>query len=113
MSLVDFLFPQQAAASHLRSIRDQNVESGELQRLKIIRQTATAEALKVRLDSLEDDLGYLTLVLSGLLSTLDEKGVLKQEDVRDQLRELDEIDGVSDGKINIQLLKFLINQASK
>lgn len=113
MSLVDFLFPQQAAASHLRSIRDQNAESGELRQLKMLRQTATVEALKVRIDSLEDDLGYLTLVLSGLLSTLDEKGVLKREDVKKELSELDVIDGVSDGKINIQVLKYLINQAAE
>lgn len=113
MSLMDLLFPQVAAATHLRSIRDQNAQAGDLKRLRGIRQTATLEALKTRIDSLEDDLGYLTLVLSGLLSTLDEKGVIRSDDVKKELKELDGIDGVSDGKINIQVLKYLIEQASK
>ncbi len=112
MSLMDLLFPQIATATHLRSIRDQNAETDGLQRLREIRQSATLQALKSRIDSLEDDLGYVTLVLSGLMSTLDEKGVIRRDDLKEELSQLDGVDGIRDGKISIQMLKFLIEKAS-
>lgn len=66
---------------------------------------ASVEALKIRIDELEDDLGFTVLVLASLLSTLDEKQILSRDDVERELRKLDLIDGRNDSKISTRILK--------
>ena len=66
---------------------------------------ASVEALKIRIDELEDDLGFTVLVLASLLSTLDEKQILSRDDVERELRKLDLIDGQNDSKISTRILK--------
>ena len=98
MSLFDFFFPEQAQASHLRRLADN-------QRFKARRQDRKLTAVDRRIEALEDDLGFVTLVLAGLMETLDEKGAVTREDVRATLAKLDEIDGVKDGKLDVNFLK--------
>jgi hypothetical protein len=101
MSLFDFFFPEQAQASHLRRMADQGYRS----RRESARARRESSRLESRVDELEDDLGYVTLVLGGLLQALDEKGTLARKDVRAAISELDSLDGVPDGKLDINILK--------
>jgi hypothetical protein len=61
--------------------------------------------LSARVAGLEQDLGYVTLVLGSILRKLDEKGVVTRDDVKGEIAQLDELDGVKDGKLDIQLLR--------
>ncbi|MEM7231343.1 MAG: hypothetical protein AAF517_04180 [Planctomycetota bacterium] len=98
MSLFDFFFPQQAAAQHLRSLATQkNVES--------TRHRSRQRQITARVDSLEDDLGYVTLLLGSIIDRLDDKGVVTREDLREVISNLDDIDGVKDGRLDITFLR--------
>ncbi len=109
MSLFDLFFPEQSTAMHLRKLALQQVQQqtqhSAAQHDGIVRAQATAEALKMRIDDLEADLGFTVLLLAGLLSTLDEKGVLTKQDVKRELQELDLVDGMRDGKLNVRVLR--------
>jgi len=109
MSLLDFLFPQTAAAVHLRNIsghmRERQLQSDETKRLDDLKESTTVDALKARIDELEGDLGFVVLVLASLLSALDEKGSISRDDIEKELRELDIIDGRADSMISIRILK--------
>ncbi|MBI1381932.1 MAG: hypothetical protein GC161_12685 [Planctomycetaceae bacterium] len=98
MSLFDFFFPEQAQASYLRTLAN-----SEQQRA---RGAARKEpALDRRIAALEGDVGYLALVLGALLQKVDEKGVITRDEVRDTVMELDGIDGVKDGRLDVDILR--------
>ena len=101
MSLFDFFFPEQAQASHLRRLANQS--SG--QRKASQRNNAAVTQLEKRVSDLEDDLGFAALVLASVMAKLDEKGILTRDDVRAAMKEVDEIDGVADGRLDINVLK--------
>ncbi|MEM1446416.1 MAG: hypothetical protein AAGF84_10195 [Planctomycetota bacterium] len=107
MSLFDVLFPNTAAAMHLRKLSNAASDGGGSPQLRIeqLEQAATTEALKVRIDELESDLGFVVLVLSSVLSALDEKGSLSRDELAKELRELDIIDGRTDGQLSTTILK--------
>lgn len=98
MSLYEFFFPQQAQAQQLRSLaahaRVQNV--GASRRNK---------ELEGRVQSLEDDLGYIALILGSVLESLDEKGTVTRTEVKEIMKGLDEVDGLWDGKLDINVLR--------
>jgi len=64
-------------------------------------------ALEARIETLEGDLGFVTLVLASVLCRLDETGAVTQDDVRSLVAELDDVDGVADGRLDVNLLKEL------
>ncbi len=100
MSLYDFFFPEQAQASHLRSIANsQRVRNRPVRRKRPNPETAN------RLESLEEDIGYLALMMGAIINKIDEKGVVTREELKDVISELDGLDGVQDGKLNIDILK--------
>ena len=98
MSLFDFFFPEQAQASHLRSLAN----SQRYRRRKKAREQGATDR---RLETLEGDVGYLALVLGALLQKADEKGVLERDEVRAAVMELDDIDGVKDGRLDVDILR--------
>jgi hypothetical protein len=63
------------------------------------RDTATRTA------RLEADVGYLALVLGGVLELLDKKGAVTKADLKKKMGELDDVDGVRDGKFDLDLLR--------
>jgi hypothetical protein len=98
MSLYDFFFPEQAQATHLREIaRSQRTGKRDSRSRK--------RESKKRIDDLEDDLGYVALVLGSLLQKLDEKGHVTRDEARAVMSELDGLDGAQDGKLDINILK--------
>ena len=100
MSLYNFFFPQQAAADHLQ-------ELAKSQKEKSREESHHSKHQDERLEELEMDLGYVSLILGALLQKVDEKGVLSRAEVRETMSALDEIDGVKDGKLDINLLRGL------
>jgi len=98
MSLYDFFFPEQAQASHLRRIAEQ-------QGFAATRHRRVSVNLEARVRALENDLGYVTLVLSSVLDKLDTKGVVTRQDLKEAMAVLDAIDGVQDGKLDINVLR--------
>ncbi len=97
MSLYDFFFPEQAQATHMRTLASQSV-SADIRRRTSERKSAS------RLDDLENDVGFVALLLAAMLDKLDEKGVVTRDDLRNAVAKLDEIDGVRDGRLDVNAL---------
>lgn len=104
MKLFDLLFPQTATAVHLRGIREQGQQPSHGSQGSLA-DSMTVQALKMRIDELEKDLGFTVLVLAGILSALDESGTISRADIARELKELDGIDGEMDDQISIRVLK--------
>ncbi len=58
-----------------------------------------------RVQRLEEDVGYLTLVLASLLAKLDESGTLNRADLKATMDDLDDFDGIKDGRLNVSILR--------
>jgi len=106
MSLFDFFFPEQAQASHLRSLAEQ----GEAQSLARHRerlaavQSGRAEAartrsLEQRIEQLERDLGQAGLAIEALLELLEQTGAVSREALAARIQQIDGRDGVADGRL--------------
>jgi hypothetical protein len=101
MSLYDFFFPQQAQASLLRTLVHENRRKQRGAAL----EGRTLEKAEERIEALENDLGFVALLLGSLLAKLDEKGALTRQDLKDAMQTLDGADGVADGKLDIRVLR--------
>ncbi|MEM7309387.1 MAG: hypothetical protein AAF682_22075 [Planctomycetota bacterium] len=100
MSLLRHFFPEIARDKQLAEMaKAQNYRSRRDARLRM--------ALEGRIADLENDLGYVALVLGSLLQKVDEKGVVTRDEVREAASVLDGIDGIEDGKIDVSFLKGL------
>lgn len=108
MSFFDFLFPEQAQAMHLRRLADQqsrtrsnsfvNSEGADENVYRIYE-------LEERVLHLEKDLGFVALVLGGILTTIEEKGVATRSDIWDSMRKVDGLDDFQDGQLDIDVLR--------
>lgn len=111
MSLFDFFFPEQAQASHLRRLADQN--SARFRKLRrATGQSASQtslEQLQERVDGLRGDLGFVTLVLGSLVARLDRQGVVTRADLQAAMSEVDGLDELVDGQLDIDRLKTVIS----
>lgn len=106
MSFFDFFFPQEAQASHLRSIAEtQRLESMHAanQRFREERErrwdASRDQSLERRVEELERDLGQAGLIIESLLTVLEETGTLKRDEVAKRAVEVDMADGLGDGKL--------------
>ena len=99
MSLREFFLSQRLAT---RADVKKIAESQSKRRIQQVHRNAD---LNRRVEDLEMDLGYVALILGALLNKVEEKGVLSLAEVREAMAELDEIDGVKDGKLDISLLR--------
>lgn len=105
MDFFEFFFPQQAQAAHLRQMaRSQR----RAQRRARSQQRQEPAVDPERIEQLEDDLGTLTMVLGGLMRLLDERGVVTRDDMRAAVRAIDGADGEEDGKLNLDVLRGMI-----
>jgi hypothetical protein len=68
-------------------------------------QKAAVKPLEERVASLEKDLGYVTLVLGAVLDRLNEKGVVTRDEVHAAVQSLDDVDGVRDGSLDVNVLR--------
>ena len=101
MSLYDFFFPEQAQASHLRKL----AEGSRSSRRRARQERRTIGELEKRIDDLEQDLGFVSLLLASMMAKLDESGTLSRADLKAAMQELDSVDGVSDGRLDISVLR--------
>lgn len=69
------------------------------------RTTKKLKELYDRVADLEQDLDFLALIVMSVFSALNEKGVATPADVLGKLGQMDQIDGVQDGKITPEALR--------
>ena len=100
MGLFDFLFPPNASSNHnsLKRIADQ-------QKWKSLKNDHVVARLEDRIDELESDFMTLTLSLASLLDTINEKGLITRDEVKEKMSQLDDLDGLKDGKLPVSLLR--------
>lgn len=103
MSFFDVFFPEQAQAAHLRSIAEQSRHS----RRRASRSAADIKSLESRIDELESDLGFVSLLLASVMGQLEERGSLSRDDLRELMREFDDADGKDDQRLDINVLRGL------
>ena len=101
MSLMDWFFPMQAQARQLRNL----VAQKRARTRANYRQGTRVSDLQERIEELEGDLGYAVLVLGALLEFLETKGVMGRAELKKYLDEVDELDGVPDGRLDINVLR--------
>ncbi len=119
MGLFEFFFPEWAAAEHLRTLAEsKRREFRARHRRRFPRPEKRAGLVERgdperRIEALEEDLGFLSLLLFGILEELQEKGTVAREDVIARMAELDTLDGVRDGRLNVQVLRRLYEKGSE
>ena len=116
MSLFDFFFPEQAQASHLRRLAEQQHRT-TAHNARTAHRTREQEYRVSQLEdcvmNLERDLGFVALLLGSLLHAVDAKGSVTREDVCAVLEQLDAHDGLKDGKLDIDSLRAWGRDTSK
>lgn len=105
MSLFDFLFPEHAAASHLRRMADRQKRRDRIERS---RESGRAN-LEQRIDELENDIGVLALALAAILDAANENGTISRDEIRNKITKLDVLDGSRDGKLDVSVLRKWTN----
>lgn len=100
MDFFDFLFPEQAQASHLRKI----AARGNLASYAAANTAAHADEIS----ALRTDIAFLTMVVTVILKRLAETKSLSLADVQDLLDEVDGLDGMADGGLNPGVLRGLL-----
>ncbi len=98
MSLFDWFFPDQSQATQMRRVAEQNRRDRE-------RRGRAADDVESRVSELEENLGFVALVLGSLLEKLDKQRVVSRADLRSAMSELDRLDGVVDGRLDVGLLR--------
>ncbi|MEL7499996.1 MAG: hypothetical protein AAFN77_20500 [Planctomycetota bacterium] len=101
MSLFDFFFPQQATASHLRDLKNQQARQARIDRFRENAQ----ENLEQRVEQLERDMGELALVLASLIEVANENDSISREELKQQVDDLDIADGFRDGQLHVRYLR--------
>ena len=99
MDLFDFFFPEQAQASHLRTI----AKNGSFTPRRVSGGDQASE-----IKALQEDVSFLTLVIVALLRRSSETETASLADVQDLLDEIDGLDGVADGGLDPGVLRGLL-----
>lgn len=111
MGLFDFFFPEQAQAERLRELVDQQRQVLRRTRTEArasMQAKTTVDQLQKQIETLRNDLGYVTLLLGALVDQLDAKGTLTRSDLRAAVEAIDMVDDVEDGKLDIEALKHAV-----
>jgi len=97
-------FYWQLLAQHSTQIADLKETVGLLNRMRGQEQA--------RLDArIDEDVGALGLALMGLIGLLIEKGLIKRDELLTHLRRVDEIDGVTDGRVTPEQVRVALGIA--
>ena len=104
MDLFDFMFPEQAEASHLRNIsrhlRTQSIaSSGTRSRI---------EETNNSVESLQEDVRFLNMVVMAIIKRLTENETMNMADISDILDQIDGLDGVQDGGLDINAMRAVL-----
>ena len=104
MDLYDFFFPEQAEAGHLRSISRSMARSGSSSRAA---ETSARRAVD-EVAELRTDVRFLSLVIATILKRLAENETMSLVDLADLINEIDGLDGVSDGGLDLGVLRGIL-----
>ena len=114
MGLFEFFFPEESKAISMKRMSENQSKMLRMQtrsqrnvKLKSKRQVSSESSLSKRVSELENDMGFLALLVAGIMTRLDEKQLVQKEDIRDIINEIDGFDGEVDGKLDINVLKGL------
>lgn len=106
MSFFDFFFPEQAQASHLRSIAESQRLNSHRDGQRQFREererrneASHGQATERRVEELENDLGQAGLIIESLLQLLEESGTIKRDEVMKRAIAVDLADGIQDGRL--------------
>jgi hypothetical protein len=99
MDLFDFFFPDQSQAAHLRRLADSTSMSAMQERISRARAERSQASANKRIEELESEVGQLTIIVEALLESISDRGILSREDIAKKLCDIDERDGVIDGRI--------------
>jgi hypothetical protein len=109
MSLFEFLFLEFSPRRYLdtalderaRQLADASVEAET--RLQAAQRSL--QKVEARVAELENDLGFLTLTLGTVIQALEDKSVVNKDELLKKLVSMDILDGVADGRFNVNLLR--------
>jgi hypothetical protein len=96
--MFDLDYSNWAQSRKIRDLESRSKRKGRSDR-RARSRTAT------RIGQLEDDIGYLSLVLGALLQQMDVKGVISREDIQQAMTKLDSYDGEQDDKLDVDVLR--------
>ncbi len=105
MDFLDFFFPEQAQASHLRQLAATSQQQAlalhrerfNQQRQQRMEDSRVAD-MEPRIAQLERDVGQAGLVIEALLELLEEAKTLNRQAVAERTTEIDARDGTLDGR---------------
>ena len=103
MGLFDFFFPEQAQAERLRELVDQQrhmLRKTRTEARTSVQAKSTLDQLQKEVQTLRNDLGYVTLLLGAIVDQLDAKGTLTRAELREAVEAIDLVDDVEDGKLD-------------
>lgn len=107
MSLFDYIFADEIQLKQLRDIsktlkNQQIFEKGRAERLK---------KEKEKCNETDDDIGLLSLLMMTVIKKLIAKGIITEQELLDELLEIDQLDGLKDGKLDINVLRGSVGLA--
>lgn len=114
MSLIEFLFAEFSPRRYLdHAVYDCAVDdrARQLATASISAETElqatrlSLQKVEARVAELENDMGFLTLTVGMLIQALEDKTVVNKNELRKQLQSIDLVDGVADGRFDVNLLR--------
>jgi hypothetical protein len=105
MGLYELFFSEASDAESLSRIAKSHERNSHIRERESVESRQQNYQVDSALANLENDVGTLALILAAILKMLDEKGQINREDLKEKLKELDLLDGVRDGKINVNDLR--------
>lgn len=94
------------ADNQTKLLRRQKV-SARINGNKALKNNQNISKLNDRVTDLENDLGFLALLVSGIVNKLDENGSVNKNELQNIIKEIDGLDGIEDGKLDIKVLRGL------
>ena len=105
MALSDFFLSD--GEYHLRELVTLQRQQMRRDRNQERRNSRAEKSVEKKIEQLEHDLGFVSLLLASVMELLNDKGVVKRNDVKEIFKDLDLVDGVKDGKIDINMLRVM------
>ena len=105
MALSDFFLSD--GEYHLRELVSLQRQQMRRDRNQERKNSRVEKSVDKKIEQLEHDLGFVSLLLASVMELLNDKGVVKRNDVKEIFKDLDLVDGVKDGKIDINMLRVM------
>jgi hypothetical protein len=108
LDFYDFMFPEQSEAGHLRRIHAE-LRASRRARVRQIRSAGRQKddvvVLRDEVDALRADLEFVSMALLAVLKRQQEGERMSLADLSDLFGEIDALDGVADGGLDVDVLR--------